>query len=167
MSTKRETYKTGNLEVSKDPDTGELYIELPQRMLDRLGLKPDDEIVWIENQDGSWQIKKLHIRRRKMNDEDEKKWKYSYDIALWDDLAKEEISDITLGDWKRGLVSDYDEDSPEIDEIKNRLATIEKRLAIVVPNKKLLKKYTVLQDLYSQYKAAEALLDGPDPESVA
>ncbi len=112
-------------------------------------------------------LKKLHIKRKKMNDEDEKKWKYSYDIALWDDLAKEEISDITLGDWRRGLVSDYDEDSPEIDEIKNRLATIEKRLSILVPDKKMLKKYTVLQDLYSQYKAAEALLDGPDPESVA
>ena len=114
-------------------------------------------------------LKKLHIKRKKMNDEDEKKWKYSYDIALWDDLAKEEISDITLGDWKRGLVSDYDEDSDQeaFKSINDRLATIEKRLAIVVPNKKLLKKYTVLQDLYSQYKAAEALLDGPDPESVA
>jgi hypothetical protein len=96
---------------------------------------------------------------------DEKEWEYSIDV--WDDLAKEELSDITLGPWKSGLVSDYDEDSPEMDEIKNRLATIEKRLAIVVPDKKLLKKYTVLQDLYNQYKAAEALLDGPDPESVS
>ena len=59
MATKRETQKTGNLEVSKDPDTGELYIELPQKMLDRLGLKQDDEIVWIENPDGTWQIKKI------------------------------------------------------------------------------------------------------------
>ena len=42
MATKRETQKTGNVEVSKDPDTGELYIELPQRMLD-----------------GTWQIKKI------------------------------------------------------------------------------------------------------------
>ena len=65
MSTKRETYKTGNLEVSKDSDTGELYIELPQRMLDRLGLKPDDEIVWVENQDGSWQIKKITHKEKK------------------------------------------------------------------------------------------------------
>jgi hypothetical protein len=59
MSTKRETHKTGNVEVSKDPDTGELYIELPQKMLDRLGLKQDDEIVWVENPDGSWQIVKV------------------------------------------------------------------------------------------------------------
>lgn len=59
MATKRETQKTGNLEVTKDPETGELYIELPQKILDRLGLKPDDEIVWIENSDGTWQIKKV------------------------------------------------------------------------------------------------------------
>jgi hypothetical protein len=98
-----------------------------------------------------------------MNDET----KYEYSIDVWDDLAKEEMSDITLGPWKDALSSDYDEDSPEIEAINNRLATIEKRLAIVVPNKKLLKKYTILQDIYNQYKAAEALLDGPDPESVS
>ena len=28
----------------------------------------------------------------------------------------------------------------------------------------MLEKYKVLQDLYEQYKAAEALLDGPDAE---
>jgi hypothetical protein len=98
-----------------------------------------------------------------MNDET----KYEYSIDIWDDLAKEELSDMTLNPWKDGLMSDYDEDSPEIEAINNRLATIEKRLAIVVPNKKLLKKYELLQDLYNQYKAAEALLDGPDSESVS
>ena len=96
---------------------------------------------------------------------DEKEWEYSIDV--WDDLAKEEFSNVTLGPWKDALSSDYDEDSPEIEAINNRLATIEKRLAIVVPNKKLLKKYELLQDLYNQYKAAEALLDGPDSESVS
>ena len=98
-----------------------------------------------------------------MNDEKEQQ----YSIDLWDDLAKEEMDDLTLGNWKDGLISDYDEDSPEIDAINNRLTSIEKRLSILVPNKKLLRKYEVLQDIYNQYKAAEALLDGPDPESVS
>ena len=98
-----------------------------------------------------------------MNDEKE----YEYSIDLWDDLAKEELSDITLGNWKDTLSSDYDEDSPEMDEVKNRLATIEKRLSILVPDKKMLKKYEILQDIYNQYKAAEALLSGPEPESVS
>ena len=98
-----------------------------------------------------------------MNDEKEQQ----YSIDLWDDLAKEEMDDITLGPWKDGLASDYDEDSPEIDAINNRLTTIEKRLSILVPDKKMLKKYEILQDIYNQYKAAEALLSGPEPESVS
>jgi len=96
---------------------------------------------------------------------DEKEWKY--DVQIWDDLAKEEMSDITLGNWRTTLTSDYDEDSPEIDAINNRLTTIEKRLSILVPDKKMLKKYEILQDIYNQYKAAEALLSGPEPESVS
>jgi len=96
---------------------------------------------------------------------DEKEWEYSIDV--WDDLAKDELSDLTLGKWKSGLVSDYDEESPEVDEIKNRLSTIENRLSILVPDRKLLKKYELLKNLYDQYKAAEALLSGPDPKSVS
>ena len=96
----------------------------------------------------------------KMNDEQD----YEYTIDVWDDLAKDEL----LRDkWKNSLISDYDEDSPEVDEIRNRLSAIEKRLSILVPDRKLLKKYELLKDLYDQYKAAEALLDGPDPESVS
>ena len=57
-------------------------------------------------------------------------------------------------------------DIDEIDSLNVRLATIEKRLSILVPDRKLLEKYEVLQGLYSQYKAAEALLDGPDPEQM-
>ena len=98
-----------------------------------------------------------------MNDEKEQQ----YSIDLWDDLAKEEYSDVTLGPWKDELASDYDEDSPAMDEVKNRLTTIEKRLSILVPDKKMLKKYEILQDIYNQYKAAEALLSGPEPESVS
>ena len=37
-------------------------------------------------------------------------------------------------------------------------------MAILEPKKEMLEKYTVLQDLYDQYKAAEALLGGPDVE---
>ena len=57
-------------------------------------------------------------------------------------------------------------DNEEVASLNVRLATIEKRLSILVPDSELLEKYEVLQDLYSQYKAAEALLDGPDPEEI-
>jgi len=58
---------------------------------------------------------------------------------------------------------------PRDDEIKSmndRLSAIENRLSILVPDKDMLKKYKVLQDIYNQYKAAEALLSGPESEIV-
>ena len=59
MATKKETSVVGSLLIQKDPETGELYLELPQGMLDRLGWAEDDELEWIENKDGTWQIKKV------------------------------------------------------------------------------------------------------------
>lgn len=44
----------------------------------------------------------------------------------------------------------------------DRLDTIEKRLTILRPDDKMLEKYELLQSLYDQYKAAEALLYGDD-----
>ena len=57
---------------------------------------------------------------------------------------------------------------PRDDEIKSmndRLSTIENRLSILVPDKEMLEKYEVLQDIYKQYKVAEALLSGPESET--
>ena len=67
-------------------------------------------------------------------------------------------------------VDDYwnDINDPRDDEIKSmndRLSTIENRLSILVPDKEMLEKYEVLQDIYKQYKIAEALLSGPEPET--
>ena len=69
-------------------------------------------------------------------------------------------------------VDDYwneDFDDPRGDQdafksINDRLSTIENRLSILVPDKEMLDKYKVLQDMYNQYTAAEALLSGPEPE---
>lgn len=59
MATKRETHKTGNLVIQKDPDTGELYLELPKKTLNKLGWSEDDELEWIENLDGTWTVQKV------------------------------------------------------------------------------------------------------------
>jgi hypothetical protein len=59
-----------------------------------------------------------------------------------------------------------DSDQEVFKSINDRLSTIENRLSILVPDKEMLEKYEVLQDMYKQYKAAEALLDGPDPEQM-
>ena len=52
-----------------------------------------------------------------------------------------------------------------VKDIQNRLVTIEKRLGVLVPDEKLLEQYELLQSLYNQYTAAEALLyDGENNE---
>ena len=57
-------------------------------------------------------------------------------------------------------------DQEAFKSINDRLSTIESRLAILKPDTEMLSKYEVLQDIYKQYKAAEALLSGPDAEIV-
>ena len=59
MATKKESHTTGVLEVQEDPDTKELYLELPQKMLDKMGWQPDDLLEWVENTDGTWMIIKV------------------------------------------------------------------------------------------------------------
>jgi hypothetical protein len=59
MATKKETSVVGSLLIQKDPKTGELYIELPKDTLANLGWTEDDDLEWIENKDGTWQIKKV------------------------------------------------------------------------------------------------------------
>ena len=47
------------LEVKKDTLTDQLYIELPEKLLDSVGWKTGDEIKWINNKDGSFSLKKI------------------------------------------------------------------------------------------------------------
>mgnify|MGYP001574797458 CR=1 FL=1 len=56
MATKRETSTIGNLVIQKDPETGELYLELPKDTLRKLGWSEGDDLEWIENPDGTWQV---------------------------------------------------------------------------------------------------------------
>ena len=71
---------------------------------------------------------------------------------------------ITLDDSYWNDMNDPREE--DIKSMNERLSAIENRLSIIVPDKEMLEKYEVLQDLYNQYKAAEALLSGPDTEKV-
>lgn len=61
-------------------------------------------------------------------------------------------------------MADDPRDQEAFKSINDRLSTIENRLSILKPDTDMLEKYEVLQDIYKQYKAAEALLSGPDVE---
>jgi hypothetical protein len=63
MATTKETSTIGNLVIQKDPTTGELYLELPQATLKKLGWTEEDELEWIENPDGTWQVIKVENKK--------------------------------------------------------------------------------------------------------
>ena len=61
MSTKRvsQVEESSTLVVQEDPDTGDLFIELPQRLLKQLGWNEGDDLQWIQDPNGNWTIKKV------------------------------------------------------------------------------------------------------------
>lgn len=67
MSTKRvsSVEESSTLVIQEDPESGELYVEFPQRLLEQLGWKEGDDLQWIQGADGTWSIKKVEA------DEDE------------------------------------------------------------------------------------------------
>ena len=44
--------------IVKQDDEGELYIELPQELLDQLGWSIGDDLVWIVEEDGKILLRK-------------------------------------------------------------------------------------------------------------
>ena len=62
MATKKETSTIGSLVIQKDPETGELYLELPKDTLRKLGWSEGYDLEWIENPDGTWNVIKTEKR---------------------------------------------------------------------------------------------------------
>ena len=68
-----------------------------------------------------------------------------------DDLiSSTNYSDVTISvdDYWNDMNDPRDEDQDAFKSINDRLSTIENRLLILVPDKEMLEKYEVLQDMY-------------------
>lgn len=46
------------VKLEEDEDTGDLILPLPPEVLDILGLKLGDEMIWHDRGDGSWALEK-------------------------------------------------------------------------------------------------------------
>jgi hypothetical protein len=44
------------LDVNEDPETGDSILILPPELLEQAGWREGDNLVWIDNQDGSWSL---------------------------------------------------------------------------------------------------------------
>ena len=50
--------KTWTLDVKEDPDTGDSILEFPPDMLEATGWKEGDDLIWTDNEDGSYTLTK-------------------------------------------------------------------------------------------------------------
>lgn len=46
------------LTVHEDPQSGDLYLQFTDDLLEKLGWEPGDSLAWIDNEDGTWTLKK-------------------------------------------------------------------------------------------------------------
>ena len=46
------------LTVNEDPQSGDLYLQFSDDLLEKLGWKPGDSLAWIDNEDGTWTLTK-------------------------------------------------------------------------------------------------------------
>lgn len=94
----------------------------------------------------------------------------NYSDLLDDTLDTIDISSITLpnnlvtgtidisDNYNKDVMMEIDGKQRSMRELFDTVEAIEKRLGILKPDPKLLDKYELLQSLYEQYKAAEAML---------
>ena len=47
-----------SLTVQEDPQTGDLFLELPEELLEEMGWKEGDTLSWTSGDNGSWLIRK-------------------------------------------------------------------------------------------------------------
>lgn len=82
-----------------------------------------------------------------------------------DTIDLSSYSDMTLHDIDSGDITlEVNGETRSVAELFTSMDAIEKRLNILRPNPELLEKYELLQSLYEQYKAAEAMLYGDDAD---
>jgi hypothetical protein len=57
--------KNWTVSVEEDPETGDLILPLPLDLLEEAGWKEGDSLNWIDQKDGSWQLKKVDTTSEK------------------------------------------------------------------------------------------------------
>lgn len=50
--------KSWILEVEEDKETGDCILTFPEDLLEQAGWKEGDELLWSNNEDGSWTLSK-------------------------------------------------------------------------------------------------------------
>lgn len=133
--------------IYESPDNGVSVTrrEFGETDKEQVSIDTDDNTIWIDVEDTTITIDSSNIYG--ITDST---------LSLSGNYVTDATSDITF---------DVNGESRKVSELFASVDAIEKRLQILRPNPELLEKYEMLQSLYDQYKAAEALLyEAPDVE---
>ena len=52
---------TWTLRLQEDPETGESIVEFPPELLESMGWKEGDTLIWTDQGDGSWSLSKKDV----------------------------------------------------------------------------------------------------------
>jgi len=58
-------HNSWTLTVEEDPETGDAILTFPPDLLEKAGWKEGDTLNWIDQKDGSWQLKKVDTTSEK------------------------------------------------------------------------------------------------------
>jgi hypothetical protein len=53
-----ENQNLKTLKVDKDPQSGDLYLQFTDELMEEMGWDVGDTIVWTDNGDGTWSLEK-------------------------------------------------------------------------------------------------------------
>ena len=76
----------------------ELYIEIPEQVLSRLGWKEGDDLKFTDNKDGSFVIKRVHLTDIELEFTDEEYYTY---------LKAAHEAGVSFDDWVAGAMTYY------------------------------------------------------------
>ena len=133
--------------IYESPDNGVSVTrrEFGETDKEQVSIDTDDNTIWIDVEDTTITIDSSNI------------------YGITDSTLSSSGNYVT--DATSDITFDVNGESRKVSELFASVDAIEKRLQILRPNPELLEKYEMLQSLYDQYKAAEALLyEAPDVE---
>jgi bifunctional DNA-binding transcriptional regulator/antitoxin component of YhaV-PrlF toxin-antitoxin module len=79
------------VELQQDGDTGDLYFQLPEQVLNQVGWSEGDTLEWFDNGDNSWSIRKAKPAVFKLVPNDE-----GYVLMYGDNYSLAQLSDLSF-----------------------------------------------------------------------
>lgn len=99
------------VQTEEDPETGELFMPIPEEAIEKLGWKIGDVLSWDKNDDGTWTLskKETKVDRFTLEQDIMSAWNIIEDLNLFaDNIADKDMSVDDLMNRVMGLSNIYE-----------------------------------------------------------